>query len=175
MKKRRCGKNVHFTKKNVKPMKYQHLDLPKSLLKTTLFFLSSKKNHIKKSLKKHRKHCFCKNTFKTKEISTFAPPGLDPQDRPRRPKSPQGPPRPPPRHSERTLCVFGPLWPLPKDPLGPPEDLPGTPRASKKTPKRPPRTPKDSQRTPKDLNGPQRTRQASLRNHEEAQRSSINL
>ena len=40
MKKRRCAKTRAFHKYELKPTKYQHVDFPKLLLKTTLFFLS---------------------------------------------------------------------------------------------------------------------------------------
>ena len=100
----------------------------KSLRRSTICFLSSNKNHTEQS--QEQRNTSLANTMlgptTYQEISTLSP-GSDPrttsQDQ-SHPKEPQHPSR----HSGRTLCVFGPFWPLPKDPLGPPRTPKGHPR-----------------------------------------------
>ena len=172
--KRRCEK-TWISQIVLKPTKYQHLDVPKSLLKTSLFFISSKKKSRTKINKKHRKHLPCKNITKTNEISTFATPGLDPRTTPNdqnRHKGPPGHPPDAPREPFVFSVPFGPSPRTPWDPLRTPQGPPGTPKATPRDHQGPSRTPKRRPRTPK---GSPRTSQDPLRDPKEAQRSPVNL
>ena len=88
----------------------------------TGFCISRKNNHISKSHKKHDKRLTSKNTPKTNEISTCSPLGLDLRTSPDEQSHLKDPPEPS-LDTQRQSSVFSiPLWPLPENPLGPPED-----------------------------------------------------
>ena len=156
-------------------MKYQQFDLPLSLLKISLFCVSSKNEITLKNNRNNLKNISLPKTqlkqMKYQHLHFLA----GPKYHHRRRKSSQGPPPASP-DTPREPSVFSiPFGASPRtswDLLRTPQ---GTPRDAKRTPKGPPRAPRDYERTPKDPQGISKDLPQPLRTTKQAQRSLVNL
>ena len=142
-------------------MKYQHLDVPKSLLKTTLFFISSKKKSHRKITKKNTENTsLAKTLLKPMKYQHLQPLGWiqgPPQTTKIAPRAPQDTPQ---TLRENLLCfrfLLAPPQGPPGTPRGPPKDPQGRPKRHQGTTKDPQGLPKDAQGPPRDLRGPPKT------------------
>ena len=141
-------------------MTYQQFDLPQSLLKMTLFCISSKKQWHWKVIQKTLKTHHFQNTIKTNEISTFAFPGLDLSTTTDDQNHHKGPPEASP-DTPREPSVFPIPFGTSPRPLrtswGPPGDPQGRQKDTQGTTKDPQGLRKDAQGPPRDLQGPPTT------------------